>query len=91
MMESQPKKKMKTKPLGRPIARPMRSNGGVAPFEDKECPNCGCRQLMEIEVEVNNTYLKGGVGTGYYIGCPACPFASKMFAVAHVQNTEVDS
>tara|TARA_Y100000004_G_scaffold129905_1_gene146520 strand:+ start:690 stop:968 length:279 start_codon:yes stop_codon:yes gene_type:complete len=91
MMEAQEKRQMKTKPLGRPSAKPLRSNGSVAPFDGKECPRCGCRQLMEIEVEVKNTYLKGGVGTGYYIGCPACPFASKMFAVAHTQNTEVDS
>ena len=52
-----------------------------SPF--KECPNCGCEQLMEIKVTVRQELIKGGEGVGTYIGCPACPFASPMMVVSH--------
>jgi hypothetical protein len=47
------------------------------------CPNCGCKQIYEIKVELEAAdILKGGKGIGMYLGCPACPWASPMVAVA---------
>ena len=46
------------------------------------CPNCGCKQVYEIKVELKAEMLKGGKGVGMYLGCPACPWASPMVAVA---------
>ena len=42
------------------------------------CPNCGCEQVMTITVRVKQPLLRGGAGSGYYLGCPACPWASPM-------------
>jgi len=49
------------------------------------CPNCGCMELMQVEVGVKNERLKGGTGLGIYVGCPACPWASPMLSVANEQ------
>jgi len=46
------------------------------------CPNCGCKEMMEIKVPMNQRLLKGQKGIGTYIGCPACPFASPCLVVA---------
>jgi len=46
------------------------------------CPNCGCKSMYAIEVDVENRLLKGNKGIGRYIGCPACPFASPMMMIA---------
>ena len=51
--------------------------------KDEGCPNCGCKELMQVEVDVKSPILKGGEGTGVYVGCPACPWASPMMSVAH--------
>ena len=75
------------KPEGVPKATPLSSATKVAPVEVSECPNCKCAELMHIEVEVSNPILSGGGGTGYYIGCPACPYASPMLAVARSQSS----
>ena len=61
-----------------PVATPL---GPSSPF--KECPNCGCKQMMEVKVSVRQELIKGGEGVGTYIGCPACPFASPMMVVSH--------
>jgi len=51
------------------------------------CPNCGCKTLYDIEVDVRHPMLTGnGIGKGTYIGCPACPFASPMIMVATAQT-----
>jgi len=42
------------------------------------CPNCGCEQVMEINVQVEQPLLRSGRGSGSYLGCPACPWASPM-------------
>ena len=63
---------------GIPVAKPISPD---SPF--KECPNCGCGQLMEITIEVKQELLKTGKGTETYIGCPACPFASPMMVISH--------
>ena len=42
------------------------------------CPNCGCESVMQITVQINQPLLRGGTGTGVYLGCPACPWASPM-------------
>jgi len=47
---------------------------------DKECPNCNAK-LCEVQVKVEQSLLKGGVGLCTYFGCPACPFASPALAV----------
>jgi hypothetical protein len=50
--------------------------------DNPKCPNCGCATLALCEVDVVNPLLKGGHGTGLYMGCPACPWASPMMATA---------
>lgn len=48
-----------------------------------DCPHCGCTQTFLLRVEVVKVKrLKGGSGSGSYIGCPACPWASPMVTVA---------
>ena len=42
------------------------------------CPECKCPQTYSIEVQIQNVLLKGGTGTGIYLGCPACKYASRM-------------
>lgn len=49
-----------------------------------DCPNCGC-VLFAIEVDVEDKLLKGGKGSGRYLGCPACPYASQMVTTANSQ------
>ena len=49
----------------------------------EECPNCRCREIMQIEVDVKNQKLRGGTGVGFYLGCPACPWSSPMMSVSH--------
>ncbi len=61
-------------PVAKPAPDEVRKNG---------CPNCGCKEMMEITVEADQELLKGGKGTGYYLGCPACPFASPMAIVSN--------
>ena len=61
-----------------PVAKPLKTG---SPFT--ECPNCGCKQLMEVTVEVEQDLLSTGKGTGTYLGCPACPFASPMMVLGH--------
>lgn len=48
----------------------------------QECPNCHCRTLFWIEVDVVNPLLIGGKGLGNYMGCAACPWASPMLMAA---------
>ena len=45
------------------------------------CPNCGCRTLYQIEVDVEHALLRGNTGKGMYLGCPACPWASPMVMI----------
>jgi hypothetical protein len=65
---------MGEKPTGTPKAKVIEDKNAV-------CPNCGC-QLMEVSVEMSSRLLKAGKGTGTYLGCPACPFASPMVTVS---------
>jgi hypothetical protein len=46
------------------------------------CPNCGCETIAKIEIDVVDARLHGGHGTGRYVGCPACPWASPMVTMA---------
>lgn len=49
---------------------------------DKKCPNCGCEGLFQITVEVKGLPgLNSERGTGTYVGCAACPFASPMVTI----------
>jgi hypothetical protein len=48
--------------------------------EKTRCPNCQCETLYEIEVNVESAGGMGS-GTGKYIGCPACPWASPCMTV----------
>lgn len=50
------------------------------------CPRCQCKTLFEIEVDVEDSRLRGGKGVGLYIGCPACPWASPMLNRAVVKR-----
>ena len=82
-------------PIGAPRATPMSDLDGAMRTNTvsqlmpkkpqiKECPNCSCKEIMRIEVDVRNRRLRGGTGLGYYIGCPACPWASPMMSVSHL-------
>ncbi len=73
-------------PVGIPKATPATGKDRVAPVDDIYCPNCGCKELMQVEVAVENRMLNGGTGVGYYLGCPACPWASPMMAIAMQQK-----
>jgi len=79
------------KPTGVPKATPIHDTERVAPVEDIECPNCRCKELMQIEVPVENRVLTGGTGTGFYLGCPACPWASPMMAIANASSEEMEA
>ncbi len=46
------------------------------------CPNCGCVDLFEVEVEVDHPQLVGGKGIGVFFGCACCTFASPMMMVS---------
>lgn len=46
------------------------------------CPHCGCVTLCEIECDCEQPLLRGGKGTGTYLSCPACPWASPMMIAA---------
>jgi len=51
------------------------------------CPNCECVNVQEVRIQIKNppAQLKipdGHVASGTYIGCPACPWASPMVAMA---------
>ena len=74
-------------PKGKPKATPLNGKQSLAPTDEVECPNCGCEELMQIEVAVDNHILSSGSGVGYYLGCPACPWASPMLAVANAAET----
>ena len=52
------------------------------------CPNCGCQQIYMIRVPVMDNRLKGATGDGTYMGCPACPWASPMVAIARKTSNE---
>jgi len=67
-----------SEPTGIPTAKP-------APEELRKegCPHCGCKEVMEVTVEIEQPLLKGGGGKGTYFGCPACPWASPMLAVTN--------
>ena len=76
------------KPTSAPKARKPR--GVLAGVNDSvECPICGCEEIMEIEQEVEHSYLRGGKGISVYLGCPACPWASEMLSVA-TRGNDVD-
>lgn len=53
---------------------------------EDDCPNCGCKEVYMIEVDLvdnpehSRLILLRGTGKpiGVYVGCPACPFASPM-------------
>ena len=47
-------------------------------LKKEPCPNCGCQSLAMLEVDVKQDLVRGGVGKGVYIGCPACPWASPL-------------
>jgi len=64
----------KATPLDAEMAESVRASGG--------CPNCGCLEVMEVTVPVSMDILAGGKGLGKYLGCPACPWASPMIAMA---------
>jgi|TARA_A100001518_G_C1207997_1_gene50654 hypothetical protein len=50
------------------------------------CPNCSCKELMQIVIPVRHERLTGRRGTGFYVGCPACPWASPMIMVADLSS-----
>lgn len=45
------------------------------------CPNCGGR-LVRCTVRAKVPMLTAGVGTGTYMGCPCCPYASPCMYVS---------
>jgi len=49
------------------------------------CPHCGT-VVVCVEVHVQMDMLKGGVGRGSYLGCPACSWAGPMWTVADASH-----
>ena len=48
--------------------------------EGQPCPNCGCKTLFLIEGDIKgHPVIKKGTIT--YVGCPACPWASRALLV----------
>ena len=64
--------------MSTPVAKPVPEGTPLV-----ECPNCGCKQMFEITIQVKQSLLKSATGTGTYVGCPACPFASPMFVIGN--------
>jgi len=54
----------------------------LEPQPPSPCPSCGCDRLFMIHVDVKCAQLKGDIGIGSYVGCPACPWASPMMIIA---------
>ena len=50
------------------------------------CPNCKAR-VVNVSVPLSAPILRGNNGVGRYKGCPACPWAGPMIAVADAANT----
>jgi len=70
-------------PISKPVARAITDKEFQAAVDAADgCPNCGCETIMEITLQVEMPMLKGGKGTGRYLGCPACPWASPMITIA---------
>ena len=69
-------------PIGPPKAEPLCGEAKDALLKDGGCPFCHCTQVMQITVKMQDVRLKGGGGTGKYLGCPACPWASPMMTVS---------
>ena len=68
-------------PDSNPVSVPVAAEGPKELCESG-CPNCGCKQIMEIKVKVEQNLIKGGKGIGTYFGCPACPWASPMMVLS---------
>ncbi len=45
------------------------------------CPNCACESLFMLAVDVKVMPVCGGKGVMAYVGCPACPWASRALIV----------
>lgn len=60
-------------PAGEPVGPPVASPQKGTP---QPCPNCGCATIMEIKVPMKSERIRGDYGFGYYLGCPACTWAS---------------
>jgi len=71
-------------PIAPPKARLLNDPNAV-------CPNCGCDAIHELTVVVPEPRLVGGIGTGRYLGCPACPYASPMVIIASRSHTNPDT
>lgn len=65
-------------PGGVPAGKPT----WVVPSKKYECPNCG-GEMVHVRLPMKAVpRLRGGKGTGLYMGCPCCPFASPMVVTA---------
>lgn len=57
---------------------------------NSKCPRCGCQTMFGIEVEIGNPPVtlrrpsEPHRVIGFYIGCPACPYASPMATSARL-------
>lgn len=60
-------------PESTPVDTPTWKRDASAP----PCPNCEA-EVVKVTLVVEQKLLKGGMGTGTYWGCPACPWASPM-------------
>lgn len=74
---------------GKPASPPVVTETLTGTLNDNPvfCPNCDCKTVFAIEVEMAElTFpgLEGRAGTGRYLGCPACPWASPMAIVVPV-------
>ena len=68
---------------GLPDSQPVSVPKATKPQSEVEpCPVCGCESVMQITLKVKQRLIKGGEGTGVYLGCPACPWASPMMVTS---------
>jgi hypothetical protein len=53
--------------------------------EGVPCPNCGCPSLFMITADIKGHPVVGD-GVISYVGCPACPWASRAIIAGRKQT-----
>ena len=53
-----------------------------AALPGQTCPNCSADQIFIVSAPAEGALLRGGKGVMTWVGCPACPWASKAVTVS---------
>lgn len=71
-------------PIAAPVAKLLKT-------ETAACPNCGCKDLCDINVLVRAVSIlrvdEGCEAFTAYIGCPACPWASPAITSTRLKTS----